>query len=230
MALAWLGDSDVDSRAEIEHCSAECDPDEEDECEVDDLDLEIKLNADNFRGAVARQTKRMNLSEYSSVAGAAVNQFIETFNAPEDPYARAALRFSPMLLMSPQPRGRGVEGFVKDPRVLGAALVAAIVVVGVDRNEKLRPQDIKIVAPPFIFLGAQAALLADVVDARGTVLPDERVTWESSDPGVVTIDPITGLAVSVVPAVAIDPLPQVVITATSGAIVRHHLLALRLGP
>jgi hypothetical protein len=30
--------------------------------------------------------------------------------------------------------------------------------------------------------------------------------------------------------VAIDPLPQVVITATSGAIVRHHLLALRLGP
>jgi hypothetical protein len=230
MALAWWGDSDVDSRAENEHCCAECDPDEEDECEVDDLDLEIRLNADNFRSAVARQTKRMNLSEYSSVAGAAVNQFIETFEAPADPYARAALRFSPMLLMSPQPRGPGVEGFIKDPRVLGAALVAAIVVAGVNRNEKLRPHDIKIVAPPFIFLGTQARLLADVVDARGTILRDERVTWESSDPGLVTIDPATGLAAAVAPAIIIDPLPPVVITARSSAIVRHHLLAVRSGP
>jgi hypothetical protein len=182
-----------------------------------------------LRSVIAQQGKRMNLQEYSAVAGAAVNQFIESFDAPQDPYARAALRFSPFLLMSPQPRGRGFEGFVKDPRVVGAALVAGIVVAGVNRNEARSARDIKITAPTFVFRGQPARLLADVVDARGVSLPNEAVSWTSSDPTLAAIDAHSGVLTTSVPAFPdiTFPRPVVLLTATSGDIVRRHHLTIR---
>jgi hypothetical protein len=181
------------------------------------LDLETKVQQDTLRSALAAQTKRMSLSEYSAVAGAAVNQFIETFDAPTNPYARAALRFSPFLLMSPQSRGSGVEGIVKDPRVLGAALVAGIVVVGENSNQRRRPRDITIVGPTHLFVGDSVTLIADVIDGRGAILPAERVTWQSSDPKVAQIDSASGALRAGRPGTA-------VITATSGDLARRFLL------
>jgi hypothetical protein len=170
------------------------------------------------------------LSEYSAVAGAAVNQFIETFDAPQDPYARAALRFSPFLLMSPKPKGRGVEGFVKDPRVIGAALVAGIVVLGENRNQSRSARDIRIHAPNFVFRGQQITLRAEVLDGRGLPLPDERVTWSTSDPSLACIDPHSGLLTvsngGAIPTIVADP-PKVIITVAFDDIRRHSLTTIR---
>jgi hypothetical protein len=181
------------------------------------LDLETKVQEATFHRTITAQSNRMSLSEYAAAAGAAVNQFIESFDAPKNPYARAALRFSPLLLLSPQPKGRGVDGLIQDPRVIGAAAVAAVVLVGENRNESRKPRDIRIFAPDALESGDHVVLVADVVDGRGAVLPAEKVTWDSSDEKVAQFEADSDVVEAISGGTA-------VISATSGDIVRRHLL------
>jgi hypothetical protein len=181
------------------------------------LDLETKVVEDTFHRAIAARNKRMNLSEYSAVAGAAVNQFIESFDAPKDPYARAALRFSPLLLMSSKPKGRGLDGLVRDPRIIGAAAVAAVVVAGENRNQSRKPRAVRIFAPDIMEEGTHVVLFADVVDGRGAVVSTGNVTWVSSDENVAVFESI-GDAVEAVGG------GTTVISATSGDVVGRRLL------
>ena len=166
------------------------------------LDLETKVQEDTFRNAIAAQNKRMSRGEYAAVAGAAVNQFIESFDAPDNPYARAALRFSPLLLLAPQRKGRGVEGLIKDPRVIGGAAVAALVFAGENRSKLNKAREIRILQPPDVAKNATHQMIADVLDGRGANLPNEKITWEATgaatinaDTGVVTAGAAAGLAV-----------------------------------
>jgi hypothetical protein len=161
----------------------------------------------------------MNLSEYSAAAGAVVNQFIETFDAPTDPYARAALRYSPFLLTSPRPRGGGVAGVLKDPRFVGGALVAGIVMVGLNRSRSHWSGDVKIHAPRLIGGGMTVTLTADVLDGRGRPMPDTAVTWTSHDTTVATIDAESGVLTTCAGArLANGPWPKVRITAVSDTV------------
>jgi len=153
------------------------------------LDLETKVQEDTFRTAFAAQSKRMSRAEYAAVAGAAVNQFIESFDAPDNPYAKAALRFSPLLLLAPQRKGVGFEGFIKDPRVIGGAAVAALVLLGENRNQFRKAREIKVFPPsPSLKKTETLTLIADVLDARGNRLPNEKVTWQSADTNLANID------------------------------------------
>jgi uncharacterized protein YjdB len=192
------------------------------------LDIEAKVRQDSFRRAFAAQGRRMILSEYSAVAGAAVNQFIESFDAPESPYARAALRFSPFLLMSPQQRG------FADPRLIGAAAIAGIVIIGESRTQSRQPHDIKIFAPTTtIILGDSVNFVADVVDSRNAVLPGERVAWQSSNPTVAKIDPATGAVTTTSPntvRITTTALGTALITAAAGNVVRRIALTVKLSP
>ena len=182
------------------------------------LDLDTKVRQGAFHRTITAQNKRMSLSEYAAVAGAAVNQFIESFDAPENPYARAALRFSPLLLLSPQPKGRGVEGIIKDPRVIGAAAVAGLVFAGENRNEARKARDIRIFAPDSVVTGEAVPVVAAVVDGGGAVLPAATVTWDFQPPGIVAIDAVAGTLK------ASGIVGPAVISATFGDIVRRHLL------
>lgn len=181
------------------------------------LDLETKAQEDTFHRAIAAQGKRMSLSEYAGAAGAAVNQFIETFDAPKDPYARAALRFSPLLLLSPKPKGRGLDGLVRDPRMIGAAAVAVLVLAGENRNQSRKPRDIRIFAPDIMEDGDQVLLVADVIDGRGAVLPTAKVTWASSDEKVAVFEADGDVVEAVGSGTS-------VISAMSGDVIRRHLL------
>jgi hypothetical protein len=147
------------------------------------------------------------------VVGAAVNQFIASFDAPDNEYAKAALRFSPLLLLAPQSRGRGVEGLIKDPRVIGAAAVAGLVFVGENRNQDKKVHEIKVHGPETIAKAATVPYSADVLDGKGRILATEKVTWISSDPGQATIDANTGTLV------AANKGGYVIVTATAGDIV-----------
>ena len=156
------------------------------------LDLETKVQEDSFRRAIGLQGKRMSRSEYVAVASAATNQFIESFDAPDNPFFRAALRFAPLLLLSPQPRGTGLETFIKDPRVVGGVAVAGIVLVGENRKRFTASRNIAIVGPSAMKVASpNDQFFADVSDGRGVVIPS-KVTWSSSDPTVATIDPDSG--------------------------------------
>jgi len=186
-----------------------------------DLNLDARVNQDSFRRALAAQGRRMSLSEYSAVAGAAVNQFIESFDAPANPYARAALRFSPFLLMSPHRKG------FADPRVIGAAAVAGIVIIGENRTESRRPKDIKIFAPTTVSVGDSVTVIGDVVDSHSGIVPGAAVVWESSNPMVAAINPVTGAVTTTSPnivAITASASGVTVITATSGNVVRRVTL------
>jgi hypothetical protein len=153
------------------------------------VDLESKVAEDGLRQELTAQRKRMSRSEYAAVAGLAVNQFMESFDQPENAYARAALRFAPLLLLSPQTRGSGIERFVYDPRVIGGAAVLGITFFGQQRNEArlelAGTQELAVGAKPVQFA-------AQVLSTRGEVLSGRAIRWESSDPAVATVDPATG--------------------------------------
>ncbi len=131
----------------------------------------------------------MSRSEYAAVAGLAVNQFVESFDQPENAYARAALRFAPLLLLSPQTRGSGMERFVYDPRVIGGAAVLGITFFGEKRNEAR----LELAGAPELTVGASPVpFAAQVLSSKGEVLPGRTVRWESSDPTVAEINAVTG--------------------------------------
>lgn len=153
---------------------------------VRNLDLETKVQEDAFRTAINAQGARMSRSEYAAVAGVAANQIIESFDQPKNPYARAALRFAPLLLISPQKRGTGVEAFIKDPRVIGAAAVAGITIVGENRNRFSRARSIEVLAPTELTAGGEDKLVADVLDGNGRRI-GEDVTWESDKKEVADV-------------------------------------------
>jgi hypothetical protein len=185
---------------------------------VRNLDLETKVQEDTFRSAITAQNKRMSRGEYAAVAGAAINQFIETFKAPENAFAQAALRFSPLLLLAPQRRGRGVEGLIKDPRVIGGAAVAALVLFGENRNQNKKVREITVFGPDTIAKTAVVTLVADVLDGNRKPLTSEKVTWASLDTTLATIDPNTGALT------AANKAGAVAITATAGDVVGKKFL------
>ncbi len=180
---------------------------------IKNLDLETKVQEDAFRGAISAQSKRMSRSEYAAVAGAAVNQFIESFDAPDNAFAKAALRFAPLLLLSPQPRGKGLEALVKDPRVVGGAAVAAITIAGENRNRFSAAREVSVLSASELEVGQDDTFIADVLDGRGAVL-NKPVSWSSSDPNIAAIDPASGRVTPIAPGV-------VVISASSEGIVRR---------
>jgi uncharacterized protein YjdB len=155
---------------------------------IRNLDLETKVQDDAFRSAISASSKRMSRSEYAAVAGVAVNQFIESFDTPDNPFARAALRFSPLLLLSPQRRGTGFDSVIRDPRVIGGAAIAGITLIGDNRRRFTVARQLSVQAPSEIAVNDTDLFLADVLDLRGTPV-DTPVTWESSDPATATIDP-----------------------------------------
>lgn len=154
---------------------------------IRNLDLDTKVQEDNFRRATSTQNKRMSRSEYAAVAGAATTQFIESFHTPDNPYAKAALRFAPLLLLSPQRKGTGLEGFLKDPRVIGGIAVLGITVVGETRNRSAVARQIDVLSASELAQGEHDVFVADVLDGRGTLLVSP-VSWTSSDPNVASID------------------------------------------
>lgn len=130
----------------------------------------------------------MSRSEYAAVAGLAVNQFVDSFDQPENAYARAALRFAPLLLLSPQKRATGIEGFAYDPRVIGGAAVLGITFLGEQRGKAV----IEVAATSDVATDSSSQFVAQVLSTRGEVLPGRTVRWESSDPSVAEVS-ATGL-------------------------------------
>lgn len=156
------------------------------------LDLENKVAQDSFRGASAAADKRMSRAEYSAVASAAVNQFIETFNTPQNDIGRAALRFAPLLLLAPQHRRKGIEGWITDPRVIGLAAVGTIVTIGELRKKGDNGNQITISGPAQLTVGQEATFNADVRDGNNNVVDNVAVTWTVEPATVASVNPASG--------------------------------------
>ncbi len=189
---------------------------------IRNLDLETKVQDDRLRAAITAQGKRMSRAEYASVVGAATNQFMESFDGPDNPYLKAGLRFAPLLLLSPQKRGTGFESVVRDPRVIGAAAVAAITFAGDSRKRGSEAQGIGIQSSAELTAEDKDMFFAEVTDGRGRAI-SKRVTWRSENPTVATINPETGDVEAKTPGTAI-------LTATVDNIVRQVRLKVNPKP
>lgn len=80
---------------------------------------------------------------------------------------------------------------------------ASLTVVGVGRVE------VQPAGETFVRVGAMPQYTATVYDMAGNVLPGAAVVWSSSDPGIATIDPVSGVVTAL-------QLGTVQITATAG--------------
>lgn len=156
---------------------------------IRNLDLESKVQEDTFRRALSNRDRRMNRSEYSSVLSAASSQYLESFDKPKNQLVRAVVRFAPLLMLSPQRRGNGFGGLVKDPRTIGGLLVFGIAAAGTYRDG-FWPSTRQIVAdrPKELASGGNDKFVATVVERNGRIVPNAKLEWDSKYKEVATID------------------------------------------
>jgi hypothetical protein len=168
------------------------------------LGLENKVQEDAFRSAIAGQNKRLSRAEYAAVLTALVAQGMASFETPNNPYVAAALRYAPLVVLDPPPKGHGVEALIKDPRVLGAAAVAGLVFAGDHWGSQAKTANqaanqIKISAPSTMALSeSPVTLMAYVLDSKGRPLSGvQQVTWSIDNlpttPPPANVNPSSGV-------------------------------------
>ncbi|MCF6509655.1 hypothetical protein E9549_19985 [Blastococcus sp. MG754426] len=127
----------------------------------------------------------MNRSDYAAVAGLAVNQFMDSFDEPQNAYLRALLRAAPLMLLSPQRRGDGFGAFATDPRVIGGAAALGIAFLGEQRDKGRLEAE---VPGTELAKGGTTQVLGQVVSAKGTPVAGPTITWDTSDKSKATVD------------------------------------------
>ena len=155
---------------------------------VRNVDLEANVRTDQLRSRLSAQGRRMTRAEYAAAASVIVSQFMESFDEPDNTYVRAGLRYAPLLLLSTPRRSRGgVDGFVTDPRVVGAVAMAGIAFFGDQRRRGSAVARLDLLAPAQLNTGDVIAVGARPLDRRGLVVKDAVVEWSTSDQSVVSL-------------------------------------------
>ncbi|GAA0713157.1 hypothetical protein Drose_15660 [Dactylosporangium roseum] len=149
---------------------------------IRNLDLETKVGEDSLRRALDQANRRASRATYVAVGSVAVDQALDTFRADLESHdiLRAALRFAPLLLLSPQRTRPGLEGYLLDPRVLGGAAVAGIAAVGAFRKRGTAVDHIKINQPKLAG-GQRGKFLGLAFDGKGREVA-ATIRWRSSTP------------------------------------------------
>jgi hypothetical protein len=156
---------------------------------IRNVDLESKVGDDALRRDMEQANNRASRATYAAVAGVAVNQALDTFedNLADNDFIRAGLRFAPLLLLAPQRKRPGLEGFALDPRVIGGAAVAGIIAA-----DKLRSGVSKVVISPKTVTASGSGTFTAIVLDKNANLVSGPVKWTSTDPSVLTVDQTTG--------------------------------------
>jgi Bacterial Ig-like domain (group 2) len=175
---------------------------------VRSLDLDGKVQADAFKRALAAEAARANRAQFATVAGAVVNLFQTTFedriDVLKNPVAKGAGAFVPLLLLPGKPPGGGAAAYARDPRVVGGAAIAAILVAHkLTEPRRTLVSKVDVVGKADITQGAKLVFIADVIDDKGRVVPNTTVTWTSTNPTAATVDPNTGEVTAVGPGFAV---------------------------
>jgi len=190
---------------------------------IRNLDLETKVGEDSLRAAIERANRRAKYATYATVAGVAIDQAFDTFQADLDghEFVRAGLRLSPLLLLMPQ-RRPGVEGVLLDPRFIGAAAVAGLVAVGQirDRDDDVDTIDIDI---NDIDSGIASGQIVGVAVNKKGADTGQEISWSSPDQSVFQLDRTGRFSIP-------SPVTQsttVRVTATAGGISRTVFIRLQ---
>lgn len=161
---------------------------------IRNLDLRTKVGEDSLRVALERSNRRATRATYATIASVAVDQAFDSFEDEfeDHDFVRAGLRLAPLLLLSPQRRRPGLEGFVLDPRVMAGAAV-----VGIVAANKLRDRDDsvdRVVVEPLIvsLAGTPSGSFSGKAFTRSGAEVDVKFTFDSADPATLMVDKNTG--------------------------------------
>ena len=158
---------------------------------IRNLDLQTKVTEDSLRSALERSNSRARRNMYVIVASTAVEQALDSFSTDlvTHDFVRAGARFAPLLLLAPERRRKGLEGWALDPRVLGAAGIVGVVAAGRFAHKGAGVGRI-VVSNASISLGAGATgkFTATVLDKDGAPLTVPLVYGPTTDSSVLTVD------------------------------------------
>lgn len=191
---------------------------------IRNLDLETKVGEDSLRTAIARANRRAAWATRATVAGVAIDQAFDTFEsdlAGHD-FVRAGLRFAPLLLLSPERRRPGVEGVLLDPRFIGAAAVAGLLVIGEFRDRDDEVASIEIDRGD-LNSGIKTGQLFAVAANKKGADTGQQITWDSPDQSVFQLQRDGQFTIP-------NPVTQdttVRVTVTAGRVSRTVFLRLR---
>lgn len=151
------------------------------------LDLQTRVSNDSLRDSIVRANRRANRATYATVASLAVDQALDTFGGDlaDHDFIRAGLRSAPLLLLSPERKRAGFEGFLFDPRVIGLAGVVGIVAVGKFQHRDSGDARIEVLDRS-VTAGEAGTLQAIVVDKNGRQL-NQPITFSSGNPAILNI-------------------------------------------
>jgi hypothetical protein len=155
------------------------------------------VQADALKRALAAEAARANRAQFATVAGAVVNLFQTTFedriDVLKNPVAKGAGAFLPLLLLPGKPPGGGAAAYARDPRVVGGAAIAAILVAHkLTEPRRTLVSKVDVVGKSEITKGTKVPFIADVIDDKGRIVPNTTLTWSSNNTDAATVDPNTG--------------------------------------
>ena len=184
---------------------------------VKELDLQAQIQQDTLRGAMAAQNRRLDRSNFATVATVLIGEAFRTFGTPDNTFVRAGIQASPLLLLSPGRSRGGLEGVIRHPAFYGGVGALGLAFIGDQRQRNSSVQSVNVLGPTQLTATKEDVFAADVLDARGkpsTVAP----TWQSDNTAVADINATTGrVKAGANPGIAI-------ITATAGDVVRRFRL------
>ncbi|MEM7292039.1 MAG: Ig-like domain-containing protein [Pseudomonadota bacterium] len=142
--------------------------------QVQKVDIENKVVSSALSKKVAKVNDRVSGSEHAIALTKVIDEVKENFpDLLENPIIKTALPLAPLLLLDPNKKGAGVEGFIKDPRAWGTILAAGAAFYKShmdDQGEKEQssgePQEL-VVSPNTLNLSAGAEVLLNVFARDG---------------------------------------------------------------
>jgi hypothetical protein len=156
---------------------------------IRNLDLDTKVSTESLRQDIDLLKKRMDRNGLAFALSQGVDQGLDSFSGrlANHEFIRAGIRLAPALLVAPQKKRRGLEGYLLDPRVLSAIAVGGVLVAGRFDRRTTGVDDIQINVPtPSV--GDQDRLLGVAIDRQGRVL-NETITWASQNAAVLSVAP-----------------------------------------
>jgi hypothetical protein len=186
------------------------------------LDLETKVELDSLRRQLEESNRRASRGTWTAVAGIATAEVINQFAVlQKHPNVSAAILAAPLLLLSPEKKGSGIERWITDPRVIGGAAVIGIVVANKLTSASTGPPSVRkisIAAPTPLTSAAKATpvnAIATAVDRNENPLPVTQFDWASSSKDL-TLTSASGAQAIFTLAANVSNIEVVQITAQAG--------------
>jgi len=159
---------------------------------VADLDVETKVQGDEFRSALAAVNRRATWAGWSAAGAVLVEGGLRAFGTPDNKFVEAGVRALPLLpLIAGTPRGSGLGGILTSPPAIGIGGLLGLAFLADRRANDSAVRQVDILGPATLVSGKRDVFVADVLDARGHPLAT-AVGWKSDRTDVAEINPTTG--------------------------------------